>query len=150
VAGTSLAVVTIASTIDAAIAPVFLLAGIGGILNVIAMRFSRAVDRTRALEAILGDAGSAERNRKVAELRLLNRRITHANRATTLCVASALAVCLVVILLFVSPLLRLDLGTAVALLFVLSMALLAGGLYEFLAEIRVAISALKVRDELLH
>ncbi len=145
----TIAVTTIASTINAAITPVFLLAGIGGILNVIAMRFSRAVDRTRLLETLHPDSRGADRDRHVAELRLLNDRITHANRATTLCVASALAVCLVVILLFVSPLLRLDLGTAVALLFVLSMAMLAGGLYEFLAEIRVAISALRVRKELL-
>ncbi len=145
----TIAVTTIASTINAAITPVFLIAGIGGMLNVIAMRFSRAVDRVRTLEALHGSKTGDAHVRYVAELRLLNRRIKHANRATTLCVASTLAVCLVVILLFTGALLRLDIGTAVALLFVLAMVLLAVGLWEFLAEIRVAISALRVRDELL-
>jgi hypothetical protein len=41
---------SVAHTIQLAVAPVFLLAGIGGILNVIATRLARVVDRVRALE----------------------------------------------------------------------------------------------------
>ena len=41
-------VTTVAQTIALSLAPVFLLAGIGQLLNVLAGRLSRVVDRTRA------------------------------------------------------------------------------------------------------
>jgi Protein of unknown function (DUF2721) len=130
---------SIASTIQSAVAPVFLFAGIGGILNVVGMRLSRSVDRTRVLEDLHADSSGIEHHRYVAEVALLERRIKHSNRATALCVASALAVCLVVVLLFVSQILGLNLGNGIALIFVAAMILLAGGLIEFLTEIQVAV-----------
>lgn len=130
---------TIASTIQSAVAPVFLFAGIGGVLNVIGMRLSRSVDRTRVLDDLHSNAGGVEHSKYLAELALLERRIKHSNHATTLCVASALAVCLVVILLFVSPFLSFRMGNGIAFFFVIAMVLLAGGLIEFLTEIRIAV-----------
>ncbi|MDP8994057.1 MAG: DUF2721 domain-containing protein, partial [Pseudomonadota bacterium] len=46
-------VTAVANLIQLAIAPVFLLAGVGAILNVLAQRLARVVDRARALEAEL-------------------------------------------------------------------------------------------------
>lgn len=129
----------IASTIQSAVAPVFLFAGIGGILNVVGMRLSRSVDRTRILEDLHAGSTGVEHYRYIAELALLERRIKHSNRATALCVASALAVCLVVVLLFVSQILALNLGNGIALIFVMAMILLAGGLIGFLTEIQIAV-----------
>lgn len=130
---------TIATTIQSAVAPVFLFAGIGGILNVIGTRLSRSVDRTRALESLYDASTGAQHDDYSAEMKLLERRIRHSNWATTLCVASALAVCLVVVLLFVSQLLAFNFGDAIALIFVLAMLLLAGGLISFLTEIQIAV-----------
>ncbi|MFT6552710.1 MAG: NADH/NAD ratio-sensing transcriptional regulator Rex, partial [Zhongshania marina] len=42
-------VVTITHAIQQAVAPVFLLAGIGGILNVLTNRLARIIDRSRNL-----------------------------------------------------------------------------------------------------
>lgn len=137
----------IASTIQSAVAPVFLFAGIGGILNVIGMRLSRSIDRTRVLEALHAETNETERNIYMAELVMLERRIKHSNRATTLSVASALAVCLVVVLLFVSQILEYNLGNAIALVFVFAMILLAGGLIEFLTEIQIAVGGRRVHRE---
>ena len=137
----------IASTIQSAVAPVFLFAGIGGILNVIGMRLSRSIDRTRVLEALHAETNVIERNIYMAELVMLERRIKHSNRATTLSVASALAVCLVVVLLFVSQILEYNLGNAIALVFVFAMILLAGGLIEFLTEIQIAVGGRRVHRE---
>lgn len=138
---------SIAATIQSAVAPVFLFAGIGGILNVVGTRLSRSVDRTRALEDLHANSNGAEHHRYVTELATLERRIKHSNRATTLCVASALAVCLVVVLLFVSQILALNLGTGIALIFVVSMILLAGGLIEFLTEIQIAVGGRRAHRE---
>jgi hypothetical protein len=143
------AVTDIARVIQLAVAPVFLLAGIGGFMNVIAGRLNRVVDRARVLERLHPDSSGAEHDRHVWELRLLDRRITLASNAMFLCVASAVTVCVVVTLLFVAELAHLNYGTSVSILFVLAMVLLATGLAMFLIETRVAVRGIRIRDELL-
>lgn len=137
----------IALTIQSAVAPVFLFAGIGGILNIVGMRLSRSIDRTRVLEDLHANSTGVEHHKYIAELKLLERRIKHSNRATTLSVASALAVCLVVIMLFVSQIFAANLGNGIALVFVVAMVLLAGGLIEFLTEIQIAVGGWRVHKQ---
>ncbi|MDB5701649.1 MAG: hypothetical protein JWL66_1848 [Sphingomonadales bacterium] len=143
------AVSDIAHTIQLSVAPVFLLAGIGGFINVIAGRLNRVVDRSRLLETLHSGSSGTEHERHVWELRLLDRRIKLASNAIFLCVASALAVCVVVTLLFVAEMAHLKYGTSVSLLFMLAMVLLAAGLVLFLIETRVAVSGIRVREHLL-
>ena len=140
---------TVAHLIQLAIAPVFLLAGIGAILNVLAHRLARVVDRARLLEAEFGSYDQAQRGRALAELALLDRRMTVANLAISACTASALFVCLVVAILFVADLAEFGFGTMVASLFVATMALLVAGLLLFLYEIRLAMRSLRVRRRML-
>lgn len=146
-------VTDIAHIIQLAVAPVFLLAGIGSILNVMASRLGRVVDRARGIERELeaADANSdAHRLRRAqAELRTLNRRIQLAHGALSLCGGSAVFICLLVGLLFLADLMKFDIGRPVALLFVLAMALVTAGLLLFLAEIYVAMRSVRVRTELL-
>lgn len=143
------AISSIAQTIQLAIAPVFLLAGIGAFLNVLAGRLSRVVDRSRVLEELHAGSTGAEHERQISELRLLDRRITLANASIFLCVASAIAVCTLVALLFVTQLADLAYRTAVAIAFILAMVLLIVGLVLFLLEIRLATRGLRIRKELL-
>lgn len=146
---TAAAVSDIAHTIQLSVAPVFLLAGIGGILNVIAGRLNRVVDRSRLLEQLHAGSSGEEHDRHVWELRLLDRRITLASNAIFLCVASAVAVCAVVTLLFVADVANLKYGNSVSILFMLAMILLAAGLVLFLIETRVAVRGIRVREHLL-
>lgn len=138
-----------ARTIQLSIAPVFLLAGIGAFLNVIASRLARVVDRARYLEDLHPDAGGDVRARYVRELQTLERRMTLASRSIFLGTASGLAVCLLVIVLFVGELIDFNLGDAIAVLFVVAVALLAGAMVLFLRETRIALASLHVRRELL-
>ncbi len=138
-----------ARTIQLAIAPVFLLAGIGAFLNVIAGRLSRVVDRSRDLEALHGSASGAELVRYVEELRILEKRMNLASRSMYFGTASGLAVCLLVVVLFVGELIDFNLGDAIAVLFVVAIALLAGAMVLFLRETRIAVKTLHVREELL-
>lgn len=138
-----------ARTIQLATAPVFLLAGIGGFMNVIAGRLARVVDRARQLEARHGALSGDALRRQVAELRTLEARMSLASQSVSLCTASGLAVCVLVVLLFVGELIDFNLGDAIAGLFVLAMALLAGGMMLFLRETRIAVRSLHVRGELL-
>ena len=138
---------TIAHLIQLAIAPVFLLAGIGAILNVLAQRLARVVDRARALEAEYGGLSEADRARAGEELGLLDRRMTVVNQAISACTASALFVCLVVAILFVADLASFGWGQPIAILFIIAMALLIVGLLLFLWEIRLARRAIRIRSE---
>ena len=145
----SLPVSTIAHLIQLAIAPVFLLAGIAGILNVLAQRLARVVDRARSLERDFPDFGEPERIRASAELLVIASRMRIVNLAITACTASALFVCLVVAILFVADLARIEFARPIAVLFILAMALLILGLTLFLAEIRLAARFVDIRRELL-
>ena len=137
----------IAHLIQLAIAPVFLLAGIGAILNVLAQRLARVVDRARTLEAEFASLGPDHRERVSNELGLLDRRMHVVNHSISACTTSELFVCLVVALLFVADLADIKFGTPVALLFILAMLFLIIGLVLFLWEIRLAMNAIRIRSE---
>lgn len=140
---------TVSETIQAAIAPVFLLAGIGAFLNVMVGRLARIVDRARSIEQLHPRSTGPEHDRHVWELRIIDRRISVINNAIFLCVASALAICVVVALMFVSRLANLHVGLWVAIAFIASMLLLMAGLIYFLFEVRMSLKAIHVREELL-
>ncbi|MBS0504278.1 MAG: DUF2721 domain-containing protein [Proteobacteria bacterium] len=140
---------SIAQTIQLAIAPVFLLAGIGALLNVLAGRLARVVDRSRVLEALHASSTGEEHQRYVGELRIVDKRMRLVNTAIALIVASAITVCVLVAMLFITQLAGLPFRVAVAIAFVLGMAFLIAGLVLFLIEINLALSYLYVREELL-
>jgi len=144
-----LPVATIAQLIQLTIAPVFLLAGIGAILNVLAQRLARVVDRARKLEEEFASYDEATRARAGAELCFLERRMKVVNQAIRCCTASALFTCLVVAVLFVADLADFPFSQPIALLFIMAMLLLIAGLVLFLHEIRLAMRSLTVRRELL-
>lgn len=125
----------LAHTIQLAVAPVFLLSGIAALLNVLASRLARIIDRTRTLEreAAAGAGGPGP-----PELRILRGRMHHINRAIGLCTYSALLVASVVAAIFLGSFVRVDLSAAVAVAFVAAMLALIGGLVSFLREVHLA------------
>lgn len=142
--------VTVAEAVQLALAPIFLLAGIGALLNVMTARLGRVVDRARYIEDLMEageDAASYARHR--TELSALDRRISSVNLAIYATTAAALLVCFVVALLFIEELAAWDLGAVIAALFVATMSSLTMGLVFFMIEISVATRSLKVRTELL-
>ena len=139
------AVSTIAHQIQLAVAPVFLLAGIGSILNVLAGRLARVVERARQLEREYGAFDEETRGMATAELQILDRRMTVVNLALSACTSAALFVCVLVAMLFVADLADVAFGRPIAWLFVLAMLLLILGLVLFLWEVRLAMQALRVR-----
>lgn len=146
---TETAVAEIAEIIQLALAPVFLLAGIGAFLNVCVSRLSRIVDRSRDLEPRILASRGAEHDRLQADLRVLDKRMGLVSRAISLSVTSAVLTCAVVVLLFAGSLLEAQFGTSIAILFIISMIALGLGFAVFLIETRVASRAIRVRTELL-
>lgn len=144
------AVSDIAQTIQLAVAPVFLLAGIGALMSVVTSRLGRAVDRARILEERLS-SGSCEADtaRYQSELRVLDRRMVLSQRAISLISVAALLVCIVVAALFIGTLFALNAAALIAVLFISTMVVLIIGLSMFLAEVTLATRMLRVRAELI-
>ena len=140
---------TVAQVIQLAVAPVFLLAGIGAFLNVTAGRLSRIVDRARNIEPSLLAARGSEHDRLLAEIRTLDRRMALVSQAIFLSVLAAVLICAVVVLLFVAGLTGTNLGTPIALLFIGAMIAVGLGFAVFLFETRVGSNAVRIRTEIL-
>lgn len=139
----------IGQIIQLAIAPVFLLAGIGAFLNVSAGRLSRIVDRSRSIEPLLLESRGSEHDRWLAELRVLDRRMRLVSWSIFLSVLSAMLTCAVVALLFAASLARFHFGTAIALLFIASMLAIGAGFAIFLIETRLGSRSVRIRGEIL-
>lgn len=139
----------LAHTIQLAVTPVFLLAGISGLINVVTGRLGRVVDRSRELEREFTAVDHPDHAMQVDELRILDRRMQLANQAIFLCTASAVLVCAVVAGLFITQLAHLGFGRTMAFGFIVAMLLLIAGLALFLVEVRVALNSVRVREEYL-
>jgi hypothetical protein len=134
----------VAHVIQLSVAPVFLLTAIGTMLGVMTNRLGRVIDRARVLEA-RAEAAPAEGIPLLhAYLATLSRRADLIGHAITLCTCTAVLVCTVIALLFLGDYLRYDMAVPVALLFILAMLLLVAGLINFLREIFIAKSSLRI------
>jgi hypothetical protein len=134
----------IGHTIQLAIAPVFLLTGVGTLLAVLTNRLGRIIDRSRRLEDRIHDATSVDHADAFLEIETLYQRAHLINRAITLSTCCGLLVCLVIAALFVGDTFRLGLAQLIALMFVFGMLSLIGSFVYLLREIFVATRSLPV------
>jgi hypothetical protein len=134
----------VAHAIQLAVAPVFLLSGIGAMLAVLTNRLSRIIDRARSLETQLATSTPDAAASMHSELRTLKRRARHISHAIILCTLTALLVCAVIATLFVGAFEGFDTSMPVALLFVAAMIAFIGGLLFFLREISIATARLRI------
>jgi hypothetical protein len=137
-------VVDIAHAIQLALAPVFLLSGIGVMLGVLTNRLARIVDRARKVEDSLRQATAHDIPESRAQLAVASRRARFINVSITLCTIAALLIAIVVALLFSSTFVPISLAVYVAALFVVAMVALVGALVSFLIEVRIATAALRI------
>ncbi len=136
--------IPIAHVIELAVAPVFLLTGIGAILAVMTNRLGRIIDRARTLEERLIGAPPETATVCRADLAILSRRARLIYIAITLCTTTALLICTVIAVLFLSASLHLDVTRPVTILFVAAMATFFLGLVWFLREIYLGTISLRI------
>lgn len=133
-------VTTVSQVIQLAVAPVFLLTGVGAILSVLAGRLGRIVDRFRALT----EKHNQTLPQVMRELHILSRRGTWVHWSITLCTISALFIAVVIATLFVGSEVNLDTSHFVSPMFILAMLSLILGLICFLREIYLSIHAFEL------
>jgi len=129
-------ITTVAHVIQLAVAPVFLLTGVGTILSVMTSRLSRIIDRFRVLERMALDAAAVAAVRD--EMKILAHRERVIYWAIALCTVCALLVCVVIAALFVGTVMGAELSSLIAMLFIAAMFALIGGLLILLREIYIA------------
>jgi hypothetical protein len=135
---------TVAHAIDLAVAPAFLLTGVGAMLNVMANRLARTIDRARLLEPRMEGMRGADRDQLLDQLATLARRAKLIGRAITLCTFAALSVATVIIVLFLGSVTPLRVSIPVALLFIVAMLALILALLLFLREVFLATRSLRI------
>jgi len=131
----------VADIIRLAVAPVFLLSGVGVTLTLFTNRLARIVDRARLLE------DRAETNPHVDlhhALAVLAKRARYINYAMALGTISGLLVTTTVILLFVTALFGNNLTLLTAVVFSAAMLTLTGALLVFFIEVRYATTNLRI------
>ena len=124
--------------IQLALAPVFLITGIGSLLSVLSGRLGRTIDRSRVLHSM---PQSEENDR---ELTLLSTRAKLIYRAMTLLATSALLVSCVIVALFLSAFETFPIGPIIAVLFAAAVIALIGALLLFVREVFLATQNLRI------
>ena len=138
---------SVAHVIQLAVAPVFLLAGVGSLLGVLTSRLARVVDRFHALEQSLVEEFSPESMARTQATKVsLARRARLIHWAITLCTVCDLLVCLVIAALFIGAELQVALPSTIAGLFIAAMLALIAGLVCFLREIALSTSVIESLD----
>ena len=129
----------IATVIQLAVAPAFLLTGIGAILAVMSTRLSRIVDRYRIL-----NEGSKKLNMEhKKEIEFLIRRSKWTHWAIALTTVSALLICVLIAMIFIATEVLFNFDQLITSLFILAMAFLIFGLLSFLKEVDLSKGVIK-------
>jgi len=130
---------TVSHLIQLAVAPVFVLAGVAGVLNVFVGRLSRIIDKDeiqtdKLQEQIEGVYKEEIRRKKI----YLDKRVGNMNYAILFCTMTGFLVSLVIMIMFLSAFFAFNGAFAIATLFIMAMTSFVTALSLFLREIFMA------------
>lgn len=124
----------VSTAIRDAVAPVFLLTGIGSILSVLVNRLGRAIDRARTLNVL----STEQRKSYLEELDIIAERATWMRWSVGLFIFAGLCVSLAIASMFIGVAINIRLSGFVLITFIAAMFSLIFGLLCFLREIILA------------
>ncbi len=138
---TSTEINSITNMIQLSVAPVFLIAGVAGLLNVFTSRLVRIIDKVDRLDKFESDKkeqGKMDDDLKEmikARRDFLTMRMNNTNRAIFFGTTTGLLVALVIITIFLSSFFHFEHTSLIANLFILAMSSLVASLVLFLREL---------------
>ena len=132
---------SLSKAIQLSVAPVFLLAGIGALMNVLSGRLARIVDTTKQVR-LQHEKGEAE-GMDARTRRIYRQRMQLTIRAIGLLTATTLLISAVVATMFLSVVFQLNLTAVVVPLFISAMVLLMLASLCFLREVQLAAKLLQ-------
>lgn len=131
---------TVAQLIQLAVAPVFLLAGVAGLLNVFTGRLSRIIDKLEKIDNFIGNQKTNEDEQKAKEKfkdrrRFLINRMRNINYSIFFCTSTGLLIAMVIVTMFLSAMFKFEDSLFIASLFIVAMLSFILSLILFLREI---------------
>ena len=128
---------TVSHLIQLSVAPVFLLAGVAGLLNVFTGRLSRIIDKVEKFDAT--SINNEHEDRRLS----LTLRMQNINYAISLCTMTGLLIALVIVTMFLSSIFQFNGSVFIATLFIFAMLSLIVSLVLFQKEIFFTTSFIK-------
>lgn len=136
---------SVVELIQLSLAPVFLIVGVGQMINAVTGRLARIIDRARWYDEKKRLEGSSRYEpHEQDELRSLRKRMKFANWAITFLTLAAAIICIDVVLLFINGLITLNLEIAILGLFIFSLFAITCGITSFFMEVSIANATLKI------
>jgi hypothetical protein len=132
---TESAIQGVGDVIRLAVAPVFLLSGVGIMLTVFTNRLARVVDRSREME---------HKPELQSDIETLARRGRLLSHAIALCTICALLVSVVVVVLFLGESFNFRIAYIIDALFIAAMLSFIGAILYFLREVFIATATLRI------
>lgn len=130
--------------LQVAIGPVILISGVGLLLLTLTNRYGRTIDRSRQLMRELRELAGADRERLEGQIEILYRRARMIRLSILLSGVSVLLTSVLIIALFLTAWLKLELGFLIILLFSACIVALSGSLVAFIRDINLSLAALKL------
>jgi len=136
--------VNLLAVIQAAIAPVVLISGVGLLLLTLSARLGRIVDRTRLVAAELHAAAAGDRGGLEHQLSVLRRRARLIRLSLTLSASAVALVGVVMTLLFLGLVLGWNVTLVCTLLFVAALTCVVVAMFVFVRELSESLVALEL------
>ncbi len=131
-------------TLQVAVGPVILISGVGLLLLSITNRLGRVIDRSRQLQEVFRNGTETDRARVRRQLEILWRRARLIRASIVWASSGALLAALLIIILFISTLLGLQLAVVIVILFCGCLAAIIVALAYFIRDINLSLHALRV------
>ena len=131
--------IELTNVIQLAVAPAFLLTGIGAMLSVMTNRLARIIDRFRVLNEVRLKLTDDD----LIELNLLRLRAKWTHWAIALTTLSALLTCMVIAFIFIGTEIQFNFDQFIAFLFIGAMSALILGLISFTREVTLSKNVVK-------
>jgi multidrug efflux pump subunit AcrB len=133
--------------LQTAIGPVILISGLGLLLLTMTNRLAKTIDRSRALLDEYEDLSTSAKSKVDREIMVLWKRARYVRTSILLATTTCLGAATLIILLFLTSLLQINVPLIIELIFIFSMLCLISALIFFLLDVNLTLSALRIELE---
>ncbi len=130
--------------LQVAIGPVILISGVGLLLLTLTNRFGRAIDRSRQIAREMRELPETGRQRLAEQVEILYRRARLIRLSIIMAAVSVLLASVLIIVLFLTALMKLEAGLLIGLLFIGCMVCMIVSLGAFIRDIHLSLIALRL------
>jgi hypothetical protein len=126
------------------IGPVILISGVGLLLLTLTNRFGRMLDRTRQITQELNKGAGEKADANRTQIAILMRRAGILRLSITLAIFTVLGAAVLMMLLFLSAWLQLELAGLIAAVFCVALLCLIGSMLAFIRDMNLALAAVRL------